>query len=76
MMGYHSYMSKESPSGVWQVANDTFDIGLDEFSCNWNTKYVEENYEESMSTCANSNRRRDCTHHEDIVITCFVNKGI
>ena len=83
MMGYHSYISNEYPSNdtyaVWSVTDDQFEIGLDKFSCNWNTKYVADNHEKSMSTCKYTNDDwylRNCYHAKDIVITCLVDKGI
>ena len=78
MMGYNSYISKEYPSRLLSsIANDTFEIGLSYFSCDWNTKYVADNYEESMSTCEYKNTPYwRCYHADDIVITCLVDEGI
>ena len=71
MMGYDSYISKEYPSGVWEVSDDQFEIGLDDFECNSDTKYVADNYEENMSTCSYKTPDND-NHSEDIVIKCAV----
>ena len=72
MMGFHSYISEEDPSGVWEVDDDQFEIGLDEFKCTSDTKYVADDYEESMSTCSYKAPDAFDYHSEDIVIKCLV----
>ena len=72
MLGYDSYISKANPSGVWSVTDDQFAIGLADFRCNWNTKYVTDNYNKSMSSCSYSNTPSGyCEHVDDLVITCL-----
>ena len=72
MMGFHSYISEGNPSGVWRVDADQFEIGLDDFQCTSDTKYVADDYEESMSTCSYTTPDEYDFHWEDIVITCLV----
>ena len=74
MMGFDSYISYTNPgdSGVWRVSDYQFEIGLDEFKCNSDTKYVADNYEESMSTCSYKTPDSNDDHDEDIVIKCLV----